>query len=109
MVTVFNDISDRIERDQREHAMALQRITALEKEVFECKDVVVVVSKDHQRAIKLLKYLETHDGITTTAAMKLVNVSHHQSVHRAMIRCVENDGRLVYTKTAAGKRILKKK
>lgn len=109
MVDGFNEISDRLEEDRHEHALALKRIDALEREVFDCKDDIVAISKDHQRGLKLFNYLESHDGITTTTAMKLLDVSHHQPVLRAMKWCAENDDRFFYTKTPAGKRILKVK
>ncbi len=91
-----------------EHALALQRITALEKKLFDCENDKSILSKADQRRVKLLNYLKTHKSITSIRAMKLLKVTHHSSAHRAMKACAVSNDDIQLTKTPAGKLNLKK-
>lgn len=114
LVDIVNELSNSIESIQDDcesmrenHANALKRITVLEKQISDRSEIITVQSKTQGRGAQIVEYLETHDGITTSAAMQLLKVPHSQSVQRVMKWCAEKDDRLFYTKTATGKRILK--
>lgn len=109
LMNLVNELSDDLETVQENHADALQRITILEKNLNGEDENISIQTKEQQRALQLLKYLKSHDGITTNTAMKLLKLSHHQSALRVMKSCAEKNNNLFFSKTTTGKRILKVK
>ena len=107
MVKLLDQVTvlvEQLDKLQFNHALALQRIAALEDKISE---PVVVQSSEQQREDIILQYFETHDGISTNATMKLLNLSHHSSAHRLMKHCADTYDFLQLSKTSTGKLVLK--
>ena len=105
---ILTEISNEFEEMKYELALALQRITVLEKKLLDCENDKLILSKSDQRCEALLNYLEIHNSITSTRAMKILKVTHHSSAHRVMKICAANNNELQLSKTQTGKLVLKK-
>ena len=109
MLERVDELVEGFERLQFDHAISLQRITVLEELVNDVNVDIPVLTKGEDRVSKLLEYLESNSSISTKTAMRLLKVTHNESVHRAMRACVAKDSGLQLIKSSAGRLILNKK